>query len=61
MFSPKTLTLLLAIAIVALSFQTIVLIKMSQKLANAEIGIGNSPSAVNLTDDGSTPSMVGGC
>lgn len=62
MFSQKTLTVLLAVAVLALSYQTVALGVMSKKLETAKIGVGASPSAINLTDDGgSAPSMVGGC
>ncbi|OGH58913.1 MAG: hypothetical protein A2725_04165 [Candidatus Magasanikbacteria bacterium RIFCSPHIGHO2_01_FULL_33_34] len=62
MLSQKTLTALLVIAVFALSYQTVTLGMMSKKLETAKIGIGASPTAINLTDDGGTaPAMVGGC
>jgi len=61
MFKEKNLTILLVVAVFALSYQTAALAVMSKKLDNAQIGVGNAPSAVNFTDDGSAPSMVGGC
>ncbi|PJA89883.1 MAG: hypothetical protein CO137_01825 [Candidatus Magasanikbacteria bacterium CG_4_9_14_3_um_filter_32_9] len=61
MFSQKTLTTLLVLAIVALSYQTFMLANMSKKIDEAGINTGNSTATINFTDDGSAPSMVGGC
>jgi hypothetical protein len=62
MFSQKTNTALLIVAIVALSYQTAALASMSQKINEAGIGVGASaPAVVSFADDGSAPSMVGGC
>jgi hypothetical protein len=61
MFSQRTTTILLIVTIAVLSFQTITLARMSSKLKDAQIGIGNSPTGINFTDNGSSPQMVGGC
>lgn len=62
MFSHKTNTMLLIVAIVALSYQTMALVSMNKKINEAGIEIGASaPAAVSFADDGSAPSMVGGC
>lgn len=55
----KTTALLFAVAIV--SFQSYALVHLTQKLADAEIGLGATPLEVNLTDTGGAPDMVGGC
>ncbi len=60
MFSKKTLTTLLVVAILALSYQTYTLVDLNQKLEQVQIGLGSS-SAVNFSDTGGTPDMVGGC
>lgn len=61
MISQKSLFITLIVVIVALSYQTVVLAQMSSKLKEAQVGLGTSPNAVNFTDDGSAPQMVGGC
>ncbi len=61
MLSKKTLTILLAVAIFVLSYQTYALASMSKKLEDVSLGFGGGQSAVNLTDSGATPNMVGGC
>lgn len=60
MFSKKTLTLMLLIAVVALSFQSYALASLSSKVTKAQIALGAS-SAVSLSNSGGTPDMVGGC
>lgn len=61
MLSKKTLTLLLAVAIFVLSYQTYALAAMSQKLEDVSLGFGAGQQTVNFSDSGSAPSMVGGC
>ena len=61
MFSQKTTTALLIAAVFALSYQTVALAQMSNKLEEASVGLGSSPTAVNYSSDGSAPQMVGGC
>ena len=63
MFKKETLTILLGIAVVVMIFQTSTLVALAQKVDEAEIGTGGSasPNAVNFADDGSAPTMVGGC
>ncbi|MCF6276559.1 MAG: hypothetical protein L3J07_01775 [Candidatus Magasanikbacteria bacterium] len=61
MFSQKTLTIMLVLAIAVSSYQTFMLVDMSKNINEAEIGIGSSPTSVSFTDDGSSPEMVGGC
>ena len=61
MFSQKTITTLLIVAVVALSYQTAALASMSKKIDEAGVGLGSSPATVSFTDDGSAPTMVGGC
>ncbi|PIZ94322.1 MAG: hypothetical protein COX81_03760 [Candidatus Magasanikbacteria bacterium CG_4_10_14_0_2_um_filter_37_12] len=61
MISQKSLSIILVVVIIALSYQTVVLAQMSSKLEEAQIGLGASPTAVSFTDDGSAPQMVGGC
>ena len=61
MMSQKSLSITLAVVIVALSYQTLALAQMSSALEEAQIGLGTGPTAVSFTDDGSAPQMVGGC
>jgi hypothetical protein len=61
MFSEKTTTILLAVMVVALSYQTMALSQINSKLQNSDINIGAGSSAVNFSSDGSAPEMVGGC
>ncbi len=63
MFSTKTMTVLLIVAIAALSYQTYALASLTEKVEAAQIGIGTATSAeVDFTDTGGgAPDMVGGC
>ncbi len=60
MFSPRTLTALLIVTVMALSYQTYALAALGNQLSSAQIGIGGSTS-VSFGSDGSAPDMVGGC
>lgn len=62
MFSPKNLTIMLVVAIAALSYQTYALAALSEKVDEAQIGFGSASAEVNFTDTGGeAPDMVGGC
>jgi hypothetical protein len=61
MFSQKNLTTILLVVIGVLIYQTATLAVMTTKLQDAQFGIGVSPSAINLNDNGDAPQMVGGC
>jgi len=61
MFSQKNIMIVLLLVVVAMSYQTITLLQMTKKLQQASFDVGNSPSVINLNDNGSTPEMVGGC
>lgn len=60
MFSKKTLTFLLSLAVIALSYQTYLLIDLSGKVAQAQVALGAS-SSVSFSNTGEVPDMVGGC
>ena len=60
MFSKKMLTVLLGFAVVIISYQTYSLASLSSQISEAQVGLGSS-SAVNFSDSGGAPSMVGGC
>lgn len=61
MFSQQKVSMLLILFVAVLSYQTVALAVMTKKFQDAQVGFGRSPSAVNFTDDGSSPNMVGGC
>ena len=59
--SQKTTTTALLFAVAVVAFQTYYLVNLSSKLSEAQIGLGAAPTAVNFTDSGGAPEMVGGC
>ncbi|MBI5754875.1 hypothetical protein HZA41_01505 [Candidatus Peregrinibacteria bacterium] len=61
MLSKKTLTPLLVVVILVLSYQTYALAAMAQKLEDVSLGFGASQVSANVADGGSAPNMVGGC
>ena len=61
MISKKTLTVLLAVVILVLSYQTYALASMTKKLEDVSLSFGGAQSAVDLTNSGTAKSMVGGC
>ncbi len=61
MFSQKTLSVLLVIAIVLISFQTYSLFRLNQKIKEAKLNFGAGSPTVTLEGSGGAPDMVGGC
>ncbi len=60
MFSQKTLSVLLVIAIILISFQTYSLFRLDRKIKEAKLNFGTAPT-VTLSESGGAPDMVGGC
>ncbi|MDP4007624.1 MAG: hypothetical protein Q8P68_00345 [Candidatus Peregrinibacteria bacterium] len=60
MFSQKTTSILLIVAVIILSYQTYALSNLSSKLEQAKVGLSGGGAAVDFSSEG-VPDMVGGC